>query len=151
MCRDNRVRTTPDRTKEKGKCWYCLEQRSYGHKCQNVKSIVHAITMQGHSEEDNDSGDTNELYHDAEPILPALTPVPVDQPNSPATKPYEQPSTLMHISAEALHGLPGDTTLSVLVKIGNYQAVALEDRYKHLYRQGCCHKGQTTSHSYSDS
>jgi predicted aspartyl protease len=33
----------------------------------------------------------------------------------------------MQISAEALHGIPGDTTLSVLVHIGGTQAVALID------------------------
>ena len=33
----------------------------------------------------------------------------------------------MYISAAALHGIPGDTTLSVNVKIGNYTAVALLD------------------------
>jgi hypothetical protein len=33
----------------------------------------------------------------------------------------------MHISTGALHGIPGDTTLSVIAHIGGFQAVALID------------------------
>jgi hypothetical protein len=33
----------------------------------------------------------------------------------------------MQISAEALHGIPGDTTLSVVVHFGTHQAIALVD------------------------
>ena len=50
--RDHRPRPMVDKPKEPRKCWYCPEPWSLGHKCQTVKNILHAIHMQGHSEED---------------------------------------------------------------------------------------------------
>jgi hypothetical protein len=45
--RENRMRPPADRNKEKGKCWYCPEDWTFGHKCTGIKSMVHAIEMQG--------------------------------------------------------------------------------------------------------
>jgi hypothetical protein len=41
-----------ERSKEKGKCWYYPEDWSFGHKCSGIKSMLHAIEMQGHSDDD---------------------------------------------------------------------------------------------------
>jgi N6-adenosine-specific RNA methylase IME4 len=90
-----------------------------------MKSIVHAIQLQGHSDTE-DTNDSTETFHDAEPTLleniaPLLVLTHVPQ------EPDSSPETLMHISAEALHGIPGDTTLSVIAHIAGFQAVALID------------------------
>jgi hypothetical protein len=38
-----RPRNVPKKPKERGKCWYCPENWNYGHKCNDVKSLLHAI------------------------------------------------------------------------------------------------------------
>jgi hypothetical protein len=87
-----------------------------------MKSIVHAIQLQGHSDSD-ESTESIENYHDAHPTLIILVPTP---PGYTTTPSMEQTTTerIMQISAEALHGIPGETTLSVLVHIGGTQAAA---------------------------
>jgi hypothetical protein len=90
-----------------------------------MKSIVHTIQLQGHSDTE-DTNDRTETFHDAEPtLLENIAPLPV--PNPVPQEPDSSPETLMHISAEALHGIPGDTTLSVIAHIAGFQAVALID------------------------
>jgi hypothetical protein len=90
-----------------------------------MKSIVHAIQLQGHSDTE-DTNDSTETFHDAEPtLLENIAPFPVL--NLVPQEPDSSPETLMHISAEALHGIPGDTTLSVIAHIAGFQAVALID------------------------
>jgi hypothetical protein len=67
--------------------------------------------MQGHSD-DEDATLTAEEFVDAVTDLP----VPIVTPEIiPETSPTEQ---LMQISAEALHDIPGKSTLSVPVQIG---------------------------------
>jgi hypothetical protein len=79
--------------------------------------------MQGHEAEFPDQ--TTETFLDAETNLPGgLT-----ETTCPPVTPTEDlaTNTLMQISAEALHGIPGDTTLSVVVHFGTHQAIALVD------------------------
>jgi hypothetical protein len=124
--KDFRPRLPSDKPKERGKCWYCPEPWTFGHKCNNVTSMLHAIQMQGHSDSD-DTSDSQEIFQDASLTLPSSGPSEeqlLPQQNLETVDPAD---TLMLISAEALHGIPGDTTLSVLVKFGGYQAVALID------------------------
>jgi hypothetical protein len=56
-----------DKPKEKGKCWYCPEDWTYGHKCASIKSIVHAIQMQGHSDDEED-----EVQDPLKAVIPVL-------------------------------------------------------------------------------
>ena len=49
-----RRRNPSSNPKERGKYWYCPEPWVYGHKCSNIKSIVHAIQMQGHNSSDEE-------------------------------------------------------------------------------------------------
>jgi hypothetical protein len=121
--RESKMLPQPDKAREQGKCWYCPEPWVYGHKCSNVRSIVHAIQIQGHEAEFPDQ--TTETFLDAETNLPGgLT-----ETTCPPVTPTEDlaTDTLMQISAEALHGIPGDTTLSVVVHFGTHQDIALVD------------------------
>jgi hypothetical protein len=52
--RDTRPRAPAERPRERGKCWYCPENWSYGHKCNEVKNLLHAIQLQGHSDEEEE-------------------------------------------------------------------------------------------------
>src|SRR4051812_25913591 len=36
-----------NKVRERGECWYCPENWTYGHKCNGVKSMVNAIELQG--------------------------------------------------------------------------------------------------------
>jgi hypothetical protein len=121
--REFRPRATPEKAIERGKCWYCLEPWIYAHKCANLKSMLNAIEMQGHSDEELEMP---ENYQDAQANLP---PDPVVANNATQDREPIAANTkcLMQISAEALHGIPGETTLSVLVQINGHQAVALID------------------------
>lgn len=97
--KDNRVRNLTDKAQEKGKCWYCPENWTVGHRCNGVKNLVHAIELQGHSDEDQEQEQLNEP----------------DQ---------EQ---LMSISAHAVQGVSVNDTISLSVIIGGVQAIALVD------------------------
>jgi hypothetical protein len=90
-----------------------------------MKSIVHEIQLQGHSDTE-ESNDINDTFHDAEPT-PLENLAPLHVANHVPHEPDPPPETLMHISTGALHGIPGDTTLSVIAHIGGFQAVALID------------------------
>jgi hypothetical protein len=35
----------PTRPRERGKCWYCPKNWTYGHKCNTVKSMLNAIEL----------------------------------------------------------------------------------------------------------
>jgi hypothetical protein len=86
-----------------------------------MKSIVHAIQLQGHSDS-VESSESAENYHDSHPTLITAVPKPPSYTTTPSTQ-QTPTETIMQISAEALHGIPRDTTLSVLVHIGGTQAV----------------------------
>jgi hypothetical protein len=113
-------RPQQDRPKEKGKCWYCAEDWSFGHKCASIKSIVHAIQMQGHS--DDEEVEDQAVAHHPVPHLPVVAPQQdqPDQPDPPA-------ENLMQLSIQALHGMPGEGTLTVQLSFGGKQAMALID------------------------
>jgi hypothetical protein len=123
--RDNKPWQVQEKPRDQNKCWYYPEPWVFGHRCANVKSMLNAIEMQGHSDNDTQA-EVVEKYQDAQPNLPPdiaildtiqQDPVPV-LPNN---------ECLMQISAEALHGIPGQSTLSVLVHINGHQVVALVD------------------------
>jgi hypothetical protein len=87
--------------------------------------MLNAIEMQGHSE-DEEQANNSEYYQDAQPNLPPEAPLPaMDQQAQGQAAP--EGDCLMQISAEALHGIPRQSTLSVLVHINGHQAVALLD------------------------
>ena len=90
-----------------------------------MKSIVHAIQLQGHSDSE-ETVELSETFHDAATSLPEPVNTQETTEMQEMVTPQQQ-ETLMQISAEAIHGMPGDTTLSVLVKVGGQQAVALID------------------------
>lgn len=52
--RENRQRNGNDRPRERSKCWYCPENWSYGHKCNDVKNLLHAIQLQGNSDNEEE-------------------------------------------------------------------------------------------------
>jgi hypothetical protein len=85
--------------------------------------MLNAIEMQGHSDEELEMP---ENYQDAQANLP-LDPVVADNAAQNREPVAANTECLMQISAEALHGIPGDTTLSVMVQINGHQAVALID------------------------
>jgi hypothetical protein len=122
--KENKFRPAADKTKEKGKCWYCPEDWSFGHKCSGIKSTVHAIEMQGHSDDELEIPAQQAplgpcLAQMAPPILPAP-----EQAAQEAPGPAHQ---LMLLSVEALHGIPGEGTLAIKITIENKQVVALID------------------------
>ena len=47
VARDNRPRI-----REPRKCWYCPENWTMGHKCQQLQNVLNAMEMQGHYLED---------------------------------------------------------------------------------------------------
>jgi hypothetical protein len=106
---NNRQRVVLDKPRERGKCWYCPEPWVFGHKCATVKSMLNAIQLQGHSDEE-DMADIPDTFHDA---VPNLTQEDAHNANPEDTTeaPNPLPESIMQISAEALHGIPGDTTL----------------------------------------
>jgi hypothetical protein len=112
--RENRMKPPVERSKEKGKCWYCLEDWSFGHKCSGIKSMLHAIEMQGHS--DDDELEVPIPVNDKHP--------PIEQAEPAVAAQAEQ---LLQLSIEALHGIPGEGTLSVQICLGGKQALALID------------------------
>jgi hypothetical protein len=120
--RDNRPRAPSEKPKERGKCWYCPEQWSFGHKCANMKKIVHAIQLQGHNDSE-DSVELTDTYHDAQHTLPN-TPLQPSTEDTAQTHQENQAKKLMQILVEAIHGIPGETTNSVLVTFLGCQAVA---------------------------
>ena len=79
--------------------------------------------MQGHLDEDE--VEQTELFQDAEPNLTPDTEVAL--PNQDSEPDLKADAAIHIISAESLHGILGDTTLSVLVVIGGHQALALVD------------------------
>jgi hypothetical protein len=109
--RDNRQRPLPDKPRERGKCWYYPENWTYGHKCDSVKTLLHAIKLQGHSDEEEEM--------QAEIPVAAIVPDLQGEPQ-PAGQ-------LMSISAEALQGIAGDDTISLLLMIQGKPAIALVD------------------------
>jgi hypothetical protein len=109
--RDNRQRPLPDKPRERVKCWYCPENWTYGHKCDSVKTLLHAIQLQGHSDEEEEM----QVEILVAVIAPKLQEVP-----QPAGQ-------LMSISAEALQGIAGDDTISLLLMIQGKPAIALVD------------------------
>jgi hypothetical protein len=113
--RDFRAKTVADRPKEKGKCWYCPENWTYGHKCTEVKNLLHAIQLQGHS--DNDEEEHQEQIPES-----VTTPQP-EQKEIPVL----QKEKLMSISVAALGGNSSDEIISLLIIIGGIQVVALID------------------------
>src|SRR4051812_25175849 len=52
--KEGRPRVALDKPREKGKCWYYPEKWTYVHKCNEVKNLLHAIQLQGHSDEENE-------------------------------------------------------------------------------------------------
>jgi hypothetical protein len=114
--KESRPRNLQEKPKERGKCWYCPEMWSYGHKCNEVKNLLHAIQLQGHSDtEEEGLGDTlqpEETHELEEVVAPELG---------------HLKEKLMSISATALEGIPGDETISLLVTIAGHQAIALVD------------------------
>jgi hypothetical protein len=112
--RDTRPRPPADRPRERGKCWYCPENWSYGHKCNEVKNLLHAIQLQGHSdEEDEDLGEQQNA--------------PLNLPEEPPLQDKEQKEKLMSISLSAMEGTQGEETISLCVVIGGMNAIALVD------------------------
>jgi hypothetical protein len=85
--------------------------------------MLNAIEMQGHSD-DETQADVVENFQDAQPNLPPEIPVLDTIPQDPVAAPPNN-ECLMQISAEALHGITGQSTLSVLVHINGHQAIAL--------------------------
>jgi hypothetical protein len=84
--------------------------------------MVHAIEMQGHSDDD-------EVELPA-PAIPNNIPEPVAAAQVPDMVQHEglgPPDQLMLLSVEALHGIPGEGTLAVQLMIGNKKVVALID------------------------
>uniref|UniRef100_A0ACD5TIY0 Uncharacterized protein n=1 Tax=Avena sativa TaxID=4498 RepID=A0ACD5TIY0_AVESA len=121
--REQRNKPPMDRNKEKGKCWYCPEDWSFGHKCASIKSIVHAIEMQGHS--DDEEGYEQEAVDIPQPLL--LPQVSL-QPEQVLQQPLQQPAdNVMQLPLQAPHGMPGEGTLSVQLMIEGKPAVALID------------------------
>jgi hypothetical protein len=109
--RDNRARTLPNKPRESGKCLHCPENWTYGHKCDIVKTVLHAIQLQGHSDEE-------EEIHAEIPVADVV----------PEQQEVPQPAGhLMSISAEALQGIAGDDTISLLLMIQGKPAIALVD------------------------
>jgi hypothetical protein len=108
--RDNRNRIPAERPKEKGKCWYCLENWTFGHKCNGVKSLLHAIQLQGHSDEEGEQGDS----------VPAPEMVQENMAE-------EEQLNLMSISSAALQGVSANDTISLAVRIAGVQIIALVD------------------------
>jgi hypothetical protein len=122
--RENKFRPAADKTKEKGKCWYCPEDWSFGHKCSGIKSMVHAIEMQGHSDDELEIPPPQATLGPCRAqMAPTIFPVP-EQAAQEAPGPADQ---LMLLSVEALHGIPGEGTLAIKITIENKQAVALID------------------------
>uniref|UniRef100_A0ACD5Y7D8 Uncharacterized protein n=1 Tax=Avena sativa TaxID=4498 RepID=A0ACD5Y7D8_AVESA len=116
--KEARVKPPAERIKEKGKCWYCLEDWTFGHKCSGIKSMVHAIQMQGH----NDNEEEEEQQIMIKQLVPPLPhPLPEEETHAPPVE------TLMQLSIQALHGMPGAGTLSVQLSFGRKQALALID------------------------
>jgi hypothetical protein len=123
--RDNRPKQVQEKPRDRNKCWYCLEQWVFGHRCANVKSMLNAIEMQGHSD-DKAQAELADNFQDAQPNLPPEIPIQDMVQHDPVAAPPNN-ECLMQISAEALHGIPRQSTLSVLVHINGHQAVALLD------------------------
>jgi hypothetical protein len=82
--REFKPRPPVDRAKDTKKCWYCPEPWSLGHKCQNVSNILHAINMQGHSD-DEDATPTSEEFVDAVTDLPGPIMTPEIVTETPST------------------------------------------------------------------
>jgi hypothetical protein len=128
--REQRPKPVPNRNKEKGQCWYCPEQWSFGHKCEGMKSIIHALEMQGHSddEEDEEVAALVEAQQEIAPpplaVIQQPPPVAIQQP--PVGQPPDK-AHLMQLSLQALHGMPGEGTLSVQIHIAGKTAMALID------------------------
>jgi hypothetical protein len=123
---DFKPRSPADKPRKKAKCWYCPEPWTYGHKCNNVKSMLQAIQLEGHGNSEYTTN-SQDIYQDAPLTLPTLGRYEGHHKQNQPEENSEPSDTLMLISAKALHGMPGDTTLSVLVEIGGHQAVAVID------------------------
>jgi hypothetical protein len=87
--------------------------------------MLNAIEMQGHSD-DKAQAELADNFQDAQPNLPPEIPIQDMVQHDPVAAPPNN-ECLMQISAEALHGIPRQSTLSVLVHINGHQAVALLD------------------------
>jgi hypothetical protein len=119
--KDNKVRPVADKPRERGKCWYCPEDWTHGHKCANIKSMLHAIEMQGHNDEEEEDIPAHAIPQNPNHIL--------HLPEAPQEDIVVQAiaEQLMLLSVEALHGIPREGTLAVQISIGNKQVVALID------------------------
>jgi hypothetical protein len=113
--RDTRPRPPAERPQERGKYWYCPKNWSYGHKCNEVKNLMHAIQLQGHSDEEEE--DLVEQQNDTIPNLP----------EEPLVQDNGQKEKLMSISLTAMEGIQGDDIIFLCVVIGGVNAIALVD------------------------
>jgi hypothetical protein len=87
-----------------------------------MKNIIHAIEMQGHSddEEEDEAVAPAEMLQEVVPIQQAVA----EPPPPPAQQP-RQVDGLMQLSVQGLHGMPGEGTLSVQMMIAGKQTMAL--------------------------
>ena len=123
--RDNRVRPPADKTKEKGKCWYCPEDWFLGHRCAGVKSMIHAIQMQGHSDDEEEQEEVAQPEEQVQENVPepaAALPNP-----GILNQPVPNGDNIHQLSMEALHGIPGEGTITIQIHIDGQTALALVD------------------------
>jgi hypothetical protein len=115
MNRETKPRPPVERTRERGKCWYSPKTWTYGHKYNEVRSLLHDIQLQGHSDEEEEG--------------PALPPH-LAEPEPPELPPLEengQKEKIMSISLTAMEGIQAEDTISLCVFIGGVNDIALVD------------------------